>query len=548
MIPAVTATPEAARTEYAQHRWGAARDLFAAAASADLTAVDLERWGLAAFLTGHDAESDTARERAHHAYARAGDVGGACRVAYWLALALTLRGEPARGGGWFGRVRSVLDTHSVTDSVWTGFLLVPRAMAAFFGNDLPTSLALAEQAIGYAARFGDPDLAVLAHNAHGQALVGSGAVEAGLSELDEVMVRVTTAEDVSPQLVGLVYCAVINTCRDVFDVRRSREWTSALSRWCAAQPDLVPYRGQCTVHRAEILQLTGSWPDADAEVARACAQAEALTRDPATGMALYQRGELLRLRGDLVAAEAAYRAAIRVGHDPQPGFALLRLAERRTGTALAAIRRALDEASRPSLRARLLPAYVEIALAADDVQAARRAAEELVEISGARSAPLLDAAAQQAIGAVRLAEGDPVAALPCLRRARSLAQAIPAPYDAARCRTLIALACRALGDQESAELELGAARWIFEQLGAVPEVERMDGLTRRSVPPAPGRLTLREVEVLRAVATGATNRAIAESMFLSEKTVARHVANIFTKLDVSSRAAATAFAYEHHLV
>ncbi|MFD8305016.1 LuxR C-terminal-related transcriptional regulator [Streptomyces sp. NPDC059690] len=545
----MTAGPEAARTEYAQRRWGAARGLFASAASADLTAADLERWGLAAFLTGHDAESDTARERAHHAYARAGDVNGACRTAYWLALALTLRGEAARGGGWFGRVRSVLDAHTVTDSVWTGFLLVPRAMAAFFADDLPTALSAAEQAIGYAGRFGDPDLAVLAHNAHGQALVGSGAVEAGLSELDEVMVHVTTAEDVSPQLVGLVYCAVINTCRDVFDVRRSREWTSALSRWCAAQPDLVPYRGQCTVHRAEILQLTGSWPEADAEVARACAQAETLTRDPATGMALYQRGELLRLRGDLVAAEAAYQAAIRVGHDPQPGFALLRLAERRTGAARGAIRRALDEASRPSLRARLLPAYVEIALAADDVEAARRAAEELLEVSGRQSAPLLDAAAQQAIGAVRLAESDPSAALPCLRRARSLAQAIPAPYDEARCRTLIALACRALGDHDSAELEFGAARWAFEQLGAVPEVERMDGLARRSAPPArPGRLTLREVEVLRAVATGATNRAIAEAMFLSEKTVARHVANIFTKLDLSSRAAATAFAYEHHLV
>ncbi|MEU9394489.1 LuxR C-terminal-related transcriptional regulator [Streptomyces sp. NPDC048324] len=545
----MTAGPEAARAAYAQHRWGAARDLFAAAAGGDLTAVDLERWGLAAFLTGHDAESDAARERAHHAYAGAGDVDGACRLAYWLALALTLRGEAARGGGWFGRVRSVLDAHSVTDSVWAGFLLVPRAMAAFFGNELPTALAVAEQAIEYAGRFSDADLAVLAHNAHGQALVGRGDVEAGLSELDEVMVRVTTAADVSPQLVGLVYCAVINTCRDVFDIHRSREWTSALSRWCAAQPDLVPYRGQCTVHRAEILQLTGSWPDADAEVARARVQAEALTHDPATGMALYQHGELLRLRGDFAAAETAYQAALRVGHDPQPGFALLRLAERRTGAALAAIRRAVDEASRPSLRVRMLPAYVEIALAADDVDAARRAAEELVEVSGRRSAPLLDAAAQQAIGAVRLAEGDPAAALPCLRRACSLAQAIPAPYDAARCRTLIALACRALGDHENAELEFGAARWIFEQLGAVPEIGRMDRLTRRSdVPARPGGLTLREVEVLRAVATGATNRAIAEAMFLSEKTVARHVANIFTKLGLSSRAAATAFAYEHHLV
>ncbi|GAB1515103.1 LuxR C-terminal-related transcriptional regulator [Actinophytocola sp. KF-1] len=536
----------AARAAFAERRWRAAADLFARAG--DGTAEDLERRGLAAFLTARDAESDDARARAHHAHLRAGRVEAACRAAFWLGLAVTLRGDHARGAGWFARVATVLDEHHVTDSVWHGFLLVPRAMDALFGGDLTTALDLAARAVAHADRYGDHDLAVLAHNAHGQALVGTGEVAAGLAELDEVMVLVTTADDVSPQLTGLVYCAVIETCRDTFDVRRGREWTAALSRWCAAQPDLVPYRGQCTVHRAEILRLTGSWAEAAAEIDRAEAAAAAMTRDPATGMACYQRGELHRLRGEYDASEAAYQEALLVGHDPQPGLALLRLAQHRTAVALAAVRRALDEVTRPSLRLRLLPGCVEIALAAGDVATARAAADELRAAAARHAAPWLRAAAAHACGAVDLAH-DPAAALGTLRAAWAAWQDIPAPYDAARCRVLIALACRALGDDDTAELELGAARWAFAQLGAAPDVAGVDRLARAPVAGArPGGLTLREVEVLRAVATGATNRSIAQTLFLSEKTVARHVANIFTKLGVTSRSAATAYAYQHHLV
>jgi DNA-binding CsgD family transcriptional regulator len=538
-----------ARSAFVERRWRAARDLFAEAdANGGLAAEDLERWGLAALLTGHDDESDAARERAHHAHLRAGRVEQASGAAFWLGLAVTLRGEPARGAGWFARARTVLDEHRVDESVWHGFLLVPRAMGAFFGGDLASSLELADQAVAHGDRYGDQDLAVLAHNTHGQVLIGSGDVEAGLTELDEMMVLVTTADDVSPQLAGLVYCAVIDTCRDMFDVRRGREWTAALNRWCAAQPDLVPYRGQCTVHRAEILQLTGSWAEAAGEIDRAAGQEVPARRDPATGMARYQRGELHRLRGEYEASEAAYQEALLVGHDPQPGLALLRLGQGRVDVALAAVRRALDEVSRPSLRLRLLPSYVEIALAAGDAAAARAASDELEAAVAGRDAPQLRAAALQARGAVDL-DRDAATALGALRAAWSAWQDIPAPYHAARCRVLIALACRALGDDDTAELELGAARWAFEQLGAAPDVATVDRLARRPRPdPRPGGLTLREVEVLRAVATGATNRSIAASLFLSEKTVARHVANIFTKLDVTSRSAATAFAYRHHLV
>jgi DNA-binding CsgD family transcriptional regulator len=265
-------------------------------------------------------------------------------------------------------------------------------------------------------------------------------------------------------------------------------------------------------------------------------------------MACYQRGELHRLRGDYAASQAAYRDALLVGHDPQPGLALLRLAQDRADVALAAVRRALDEVSRPALRLRLLPSYVEIALAAGDVAGARTAAEELGAAADRRAAPLLRAAALQARGAVDVGR-DAAAALGALRAAWSAWQDIPAPYHAARCRVLIALACRALGDEDTAELELHAARWAFDELGAAPDVTTVDRLVRRPPKdPRPGGLTLREVEVLRAVATGATNRSIAETLFLSEKTVARHVANIFTKLGVTSRSAATAFAYRRHLV
>ncbi len=529
--------------------WSSAyADLLAADAGDALAPLDRELLALAAFLTGHEPESDAARERAHHDHVAAGDADGAARVAFWLALALTLRGEETRGAGWFARVERVLDDGGRPDSVWRGYLLVAQAMQLLFTGDLAGAIARHERALAVAERYGDADLMTLARHGHGQALVAAGDEGAGLAELDEVMVAVTTG-DVSPQVVGLVYCAVIETCRDRFDLRRGREWTDALSRWCAAQPDLVPYRGQCLVHRAEILQLHGSWPDATAEAQRAW---ERLRRPPgqlAEGMAVYQRGEMHRLRGEAARAETCYREASQHGHDPQPGLALLRLAQGQVDAAAASIRRALDEAPEFRGRTRLLPAYVEVSVAAGDAAGARLAADELTEAAARRDSPQLTAAALQARGAVLLTEGDPREALLTLRRAWSVWQDIGAPYDAARTRVLAGLACRAVGDDDTAEMELAAARWVFEQLGAAPDLSRVAALSRRGRPAAaPGGLTLREVQVIRLVATGATNRAIAAELFLSEKTVARHIANVFTKLDLSSRAAATAYAYEHDLV
>jgi DNA-binding CsgD family transcriptional regulator len=266
---------------------------------------------------------------------------------------------------------------------------------------------------------------------------------------------------------------------------------------------------------------------------------------PAAGAAAYQLAELHRLRGEAAEAEEAYRRASRWGREPQPGLALLRLAQGQPAAAQAAIRRALEEAVDLPGRARLLPAAAEIALAAGDRAAARAAAGELAEAAGRLDAPLLDATAAAASGAVRLADGDARAALVDLRAAWAAWRELGAPYEAARARVGIGLACRALGDPDSAALELDAARAVFEELGAAPDLAGLERLTGRA--PA-GGLTPREVQVLRLVATGKTNRAIAAELLLSERTVDRHVSNIFTKLGVSSRAAATAWAYQHQLV
>jgi ATP/maltotriose-dependent transcriptional regulator MalT len=374
-----------------------------------------------------------------------------------------------------------------------------------------------------------------------------GQPQPGLALLDEAMIAVEAGE-VSPMFAGEIYCSVIEACFEIFDMRRAQEWTAALTQWCEAQPDLVAYSGQCLVRRAEILQLHGEWTEAVDLARRACERYLEGPDQPAIGAAYYQQAELHRLLGDYSRADELYREASRRGKQPQPGLALLKLAQGEVAAAAASIRSTLTAASVTSARCRLLPAYVEIMLAAKDLDAARSAADELEQIAKSLDAPLVRACAAEARGAVLLATGDAARAVLALQDSRSAWEQVDARYQTGRVRTMLGLACRELGDQATADLELDAARWIFERLSAGPDLRRLQALVAdRPAEKGDGGLTSRELEVLQLLAAGHTNRVIGQKLSISEKTVARHVANIFTRLNLPNRAAATAWAYQHGL-
>ena len=408
--------------------------------------------------------------------------------------------------------------------------------------------AAATEAAEIGERFDDADLLALAMHEQGLMLVKQGRVEEGLGLVDEAMVAVTTGE-LSPIVTGIVYCSAISGCQEVYALRRAQEWTDALTRWCEEQPEMVSFSGRCLVHRAEIMELLhGAWRDALEEARRARLRCEQAKNRSAAAQAFYLQGEVHRLQGRFYAAEDAYRDASRCGFEPQPGLALLRLAQGNDDAAAAAIRRVVGETTEPLKRARLLPAYVDIMLAAGDVEEARTACRELEKISARYESGMLGAMVAQAEGAVDLTEGNARAALLALRRAWRIWQELEVPYEAARVRVLVGLACRALGDDDTATLELEAARGVFEQLGAAPDLAKVDSLPWGALSADAHGLTPRELQVLRLVAAGETNKAIAAELVLSGRTVDRHVSNIFSKLGVSSRAAATAYAYEHQLI
>jgi ATP/maltotriose-dependent transcriptional regulator MalT len=532
------------RDAFIDRAWTRARDALAEAdAIAGLAAEDLERLAVASYLIGADDESLALLTRAHNDSVASGDVPRAARSAFWVAFRLMNRGEVVRGGGWMMRAQGLLD--GGPDCAEHGYLLVAKGLGTV-DEDPAAAYDLFVQVVEIGARFDDADLVAMGRMGQGEALIKRGEVSRGASLLDEAMIAVD-AGAVSPVVTGILYCAVIEACRSIFDLRRARAWTAVLSRWCASQPDLVPYRGQCLVHRAEILQLSGDWTDAMEEVRRAEERLSDPPGQPAVGMAYYQRGELHRLRGEFAEAEEAYRRAAERGRTPEPGRALLRLAEGRVDAAMAMIRRSLGETPLEVDRARLLGAGVEIMLAAGEIGAARDAAEELAVIARRLGAPALEAEADRGLGSVLLEEGDPQSALGHLRRAWARWVELGAPVEAARARMLVGVACRELGDHDTAELELAAARRVFAESGARVDLRRLAPLAGAGTDPAAG-LTGREVEVLRLVAAGRTNRQIADELVISDRTVARHVSNILRKLDLANRAAATGYAYEHDLV
>lgn len=533
------------RAQYKRRAWAEAYRLLLLAerSAAVLSGEDLERLATAAYLTGRDDEYLDALGRAHRAHARAGDLKRAARCAFWVGLRLELRGEAARASGWYGRAQRLLERKG-SESAENGYLLITIVDRSIAAGDAAGAIEAASRAAAIGDRFAEPDLSALARHLQGRALIQHGRLAEGLALLDEAMVAVTAGE-LSPVVTGLIYCSVIEGCQAVHALERAREWTSALARWCDEQPDLVAFTGVCRVHRAEIMMLNGAWEGALEEARRAAQRSLAAGNRHAAAAAYYQQAEVRRLRGEFAAAEEAYASASQWGWEPQPGLALLRLAQGRIDAAAAAMRRVMTPLIDPVQRAKLLPAHVEIMLAAGDLDAARAACDELERIAQRFDTRMLGAIAAQARGALELAAGQARAALAPLRRASQAWQSIEAPYPAARTRALLGLACRALGDEDGAKLELAAAKGAFAQLGAAPDLARIEAL--HGVTPRAGGLTARELQVLRLVAAGKTNKAIARELDLSEKTIHRHLSNIFGKLGVTSRAAATAYAYQNQL-
>jgi DNA-binding NarL/FixJ family response regulator len=535
---------EDARAASEDRRWGDAWRLWSSLAAESLDIDDLDRAATAGYLTGHDEEGFARWLRAHQVCLADGAVHRAAYFGGKLAQGLGFKGDLGRCRGWVDRTARLLDTADI-DCVEQGYLQYGLGILRVFeAGDMGGAHAHFVHAGKIGARFAHRDLITIARIGEGRMLIYLGDIAEGLGLLDEAMVAIE-ADELSTLAAGDAYCSVIDACSELFDLNRCRAWTESFVRWCDTQQELVLYRGHCFLHRAEVLVVLGAWPEALVEARHACDRLAAPVHPAALAAACVIEGDLLRLFGDFQGAETAYQRASEYGRDPQPGLALLRLAQGRLDAADAMMRRTLDEAQDPISRARLLAAYVEIMLATGDTTSARGAAEELRHVAATLGSLLLRAHAARAAGAVLRAEGDPRASLLELRSAFNDFHALGARYDAARTRLLIGDACAALGDHDAAAMESSAARAVLE---ALTRTAALNATVEPRTSSSPAGLTLRELEILRLVARGKTNRAIAQDLVISEKTVASHVSHIFTKLGVTSRTAATAYAYDHDLV
>jgi len=527
---------EAAREAYRSRAWRDAATYFARAdRAAPLTIDDLERWATACGLSGDDASMVAQNERLYRAL-QGHDDQRAAQAAFWAGNRLLSMGATARGNGWLMRARRLVEplTH---DTVVAGYLQLPGVAEKLRARAFDDAFALAQSAAARGEQHHDLDLVSIARQLQARIHVGQGRIREGLSLLDEVMLAATNGE-LSPAVTGVVYCGAIATSRAVYALERAREWTRALSDWCQTQPQLAPFRGACAVFRAELLELGGAWDEAIAELT-ATSEYQLRAERGSVAEARYREGEIHRLRGDYGRAEAAFRAATELGIDPQPGYALLRAAQGHPEAGLVSLRRALAALTEPLARLRLLPALANLALETGRHEEAETACTELRAVSKLCESSVLDAIGDELEANLALAAGSAAAALPKLRAALQTWTQLEAPYYAAKTREAIARAFRALGDDDGVALEQAAAQAALARLGIVassPAAKNPRGLSER------------ELEVLRLVARGLTNKEIASALGVSVKTVDRHLSNLFVKLEVSSRAAATAFAFEHGLM
>jgi class 3 adenylate cyclase len=469
-----------ARNAAERHAWREAYDAYSKVERQELTPDDLERFADAAWWTGRLDEAISLRERSYAAFAAAGEKLGAARLALTLSWDHSGRGAFSVSQGWFANAERLLAGQP--ESVEHGFLTLTRAVNNLWADgDLPEAVAGFDRARELAQRLGDRDTEALGLAGKGRALIKGGEPEQGLSLLDEASAAAVCGE-LRPYATGLVHCITISSCQDLGDYRRAAEWTEAANRWCD-RLDVSGFPGACRIHRAEVMRLRGDWPGAEKQALAACEELHDFDRHITAG-GYYEIGEVRRRRGDFAAAEEAYRTADELGRDPQPGLALLRLAEGKVDGAVAGIKRALQESHEPLARLRRLPAQVEIAIAASDLQSARSAADELEAIVdsykiGGRRAPALDATVHFASGQIKLAEGDSEGAARCLQRARDGWQEVGAPYETAQARTLLGIAFRRKGDEHTATAELEAALATFARLGAKLDEERTKELLGR---------------------------------------------------------------------
>ena len=546
-IPEASNELSAGRTAFVKKNWAdALRLLNLADQGPGLRAEDLEKLASSAYLVGRDSLHQSTLERAYLKYVDEGHAIDAARCAFWLGLTLLFVGKQGSATGWLTRAQRLIDEVN-GECVEEGYLTIPTAERQLAATEWEAAYSTATIAVKIGDRHKDTDLVACARHQQGRALIGQGRVEDGLALLDDAMIAVTSGE-LSPIMTGLIYCSVIDVCQHVYALARSREWTTAMAKWCEDHPQMISFSSTCLAHRAEVMQFHGEWLDAIREAELACVRNQNESELPPPASAYYQQAEIHRLHGDFDAANIAYREASDRGFDPQPGLALLRLAEGHPDKAAAIIHRAMASTLGPLQRARLLPAHVEIMLATGDISQAHNASQELLKVAEDFDTEVLVAMAAHTEGAVQLAQGDIKHALTTLRKAFTAWQQLAAPYQTAQARVHLGMACRALGDEEGAAMELLGAQVIFEQLDAKIDLARISSLVTKTPSKSSHGLTPRELQILRIVATGKTNKSIAAELCVSEKTVDRHISNLFNKLSVSSRAAATAYAYKNKLV